>query len=121
MIPIEQIDWNEVWNRQLAQVSGMHDTKERWDLYAPIFNHFTNSENFSIQLLPYFDITPGDSVLDIGCGTGGLTIPIARKASRVTALDLSPEMLKLLQENAQLSGNQEPCGDLPSLGVCKGS
>jgi ubiquinone/menaquinone biosynthesis C-methylase UbiE len=43
-------------------------------------------------------------VLDIGCGPGTLTIPLAQKAKSVTALDISIEMLKNLKANAEKVG-----------------
>lgn len=36
---------------------------------------------------------PGDRVLEIGCGTGGLALLMARQGARVTAVDASEEML----------------------------
>jgi 2-polyprenyl-3-methyl-5-hydroxy-6-metoxy-1,4-benzoquinol methylase len=50
-----------------------------------------------------------DTVLDIGAGTGRWTIPIARVANNVTALEPSADMLKILGENvdaAQLDNIQ---------------
>jgi SAM-dependent methyltransferase len=40
----------------------------------------------------------GTKILEIGCGSGLITIPLAREALQVTALDLSREMLDLLAE-----------------------
>ncbi len=39
-------------------------------------------------------LLPGDSVLDIGCGTGQYTLPIAKIADRVAGLDVSRGMLE---------------------------
>lgn len=36
---------------------------------------------------------PGRAVLEVGCGTGQLTEPLARHRLEVTAIDISPEML----------------------------
>ena len=40
----------------------------------------------------------GESVLEIGPGTGGFTLPIASFAATVTALDISEAMLSILQQ-----------------------
>ena len=36
----------------------------------------------------------GDPVLELACGTGVLTIPIAKERNSITGLDLSKEMLR---------------------------
>lgn len=46
----------------------------------------------------------GKRVLDIGCGTGRNTIEIAKVASSVDALDISQEMLFLLDKSAEEHG-----------------
>lgn len=45
----------------------------------------------------------GQEILDLGCGTGRYTIPLARKGSKITAVDFSEEMLK----NAKKKAKQE--------------
>jgi len=42
----------------------------------------------------------GAEVLDIGAGPGTFAIPLARMGARVTAVDISAEMLKRLEKNA---------------------
>lgn len=44
------------------------------------------------------------TILEIGCGSGLITIPLAREAHQVTALDLSREMLDLLAEEMVSAG-----------------
>jgi SAM-dependent methyltransferase len=39
------------------------------------------------------EVAEGDAVLDVACGTGNATIPAARTGSKVTGLDLTPELL----------------------------
>ncbi len=41
---------------------------------------------------------PGNRLLDLGCGTGNITIPLARKGYTITAVDLSAEMLQQAKE-----------------------
>ena len=38
--------------------------------------------------------SPGDRVLDIGCGTGAVTKRLCARGARVTAIDQSPEMIE---------------------------
>ncbi|MEJ2759858.1 MAG: methyltransferase domain-containing protein [Anaerolineales bacterium] len=38
-------------------------------------------------------VQPGMRVLEIGCGTGTLTLAMARRGAQVTGIDVSPEML----------------------------
>ena len=43
-------------------------------------------------------IKPDDSVLDIGAGTGRLSVEVAKHAAKVTAVDTSEDMLKILRK-----------------------
>ena len=50
------------------------------------------------------ELEPGMKVLDLGCGPGRLTIPIAQQVGpqgQVVAIDLQPGMLRRAQEKAQ--------------------
>lgn len=52
-------------------------------------------------------VCPGDTVLDIGCGTGLFTLPLARRvgeAGQVIAVDLQEGMLEILREKAMQQG-----------------
>lgn len=43
-------------------------------------------------------------ILDIGCGTGNVTIPLAEMGYNLTGLDMSPEMLAVAEEKARNKG-----------------
>lgn len=52
-------------------------------------------------------VPPGDSILDIGAGTGNYAVPLAQQGCEVTALEYSPDMLAVLQrklEQEKVSG-----------------
>lgn len=48
-------------------------------------------------------------VLDAACGTGNLTLPLARAGYRVTASDQSEAMLRIAQEKARKAGQAVAC------------
>ena len=50
------------------------------------------------------DPAPGATVLDVGSGPGTLALPLARRVSRVTALDFSGQMLAELEGRAAAEG-----------------
>lgn len=43
-------------------------------------------------------VSPGDRVLDVGCGTGTLTARLARSSGQVVGIDSAPGMLRIAQE-----------------------
>lgn len=45
-----------------------------------------------------------DTVLDVGCGEGSVTIPIAKRVKKVIGLDSSPKMLEFLEKRADDNG-----------------
>jgi SAM-dependent methyltransferase len=45
------------------------------------------------MVVEHFDLQAGSSVIDLGCGTGQVAIPLARRGINVTAVDPSEEML----------------------------
>jgi 2-polyprenyl-3-methyl-5-hydroxy-6-metoxy-1,4-benzoquinol methylase len=57
----------------------------------------------------------GAVAVDLGCGTGQLSLPLARAGAKVTAVDVSPEMIKRLRANADREGIDGITGVVASL------
>lgn len=56
------------------------------------------------KLVDTFSPNQEDVLLDLGCGTGELAIPLAKYFQKVIAWDPDPEMLELAKQNAQEQG-----------------
>lgn len=46
----------------------------------------------------------GEEILDVGCGTGNLSLELARMGARVTGIDISDEMLEVARRKADAEG-----------------
>ncbi|WP_436988252.1 methyltransferase domain-containing protein [Streptomyces sp. enrichment culture] len=77
-------------------------------------------------LQDYFSLTPEDSVLDLGCGTGQLALPLAHRVRSVIGMDPEPDMLHLAREAAGERGVRNATWvlgadtDIPALGTLLG-
>jgi SAM-dependent methyltransferase len=90
----EALDANAAQRRYWNTVAG-----PRW-VAAPGFRERRNQESLAL-LLARLGVAGGESVLEIGCGTGALTLPLAAAVGehgRVVAVDISEPMLGLARQ-----------------------
>lgn len=75
-------------------------------LYDPVLHWVFQEERFKQQLVQQANIQPGQRVLDLGCGTGTLTILIkqAHPAADVMGLDGDLNVLTLARAKAERAG-----------------
>ena len=89
--------------------------REMWASFAPTAAFTTP---VAAHLVEFAEIKPGETVLDVGTGTGVVAITAARAGASVTGLDLTPALLDVARENAQvakLDSTQWLEGDAESL------
>ncbi|GAB3703672.1 class I SAM-dependent methyltransferase [Mariniluteicoccus flavus] len=65
-------------------------------------HRWRTAENSAAYLLPH--LRPGESLLDIGCGPGTLTVDLARSGPNVTALEPTEDALDLCRAEAERQG-----------------
>jgi len=82
------------------------ETRAAWDQIAAGFDQFVTGPGMPIAEdgLRRAGITPGMRVLDVASGSGAVSIPAARLGAQVTAVDISPSMIKQLEARARTEG-----------------
>lgn len=77
----------------------------RWltPLYDPLLNWGMREETFKRRLIEYAHIQPGQRVLDLGCGTGTLTVMLKQSApnAHITGVDGDPEVLSIAKSKSE--------------------
>jgi len=99
------INW-EVLHRRNMQSNMDEDTQQKcWDSHAIMYDGMAKLEKkFTQNQVEQLLLSADDSVVDIGCGPGRLSVPVAKKVKRVTSVDISDEMLAKCMENAKSEG-----------------
>jgi len=90
----EALNANAAQRRYWNMVAG-----PRW-VASPGFRERRNQESLAL-LLAHLGLIDGESVLEIGCGTGALTLPLAEAVGehrRVVAVDISEPMLGVARQ-----------------------
>lgn len=97
----EDIDFNKIYEEQKEASTFKMKNKDDWDTKADSMNKKVHKSIYNEQFLKLLDLDGIDSLLDVGCGVGNLSLLLATKLSKVYSLDYSFRMLELLEENAK--------------------
>ena len=73
------------------------DSQAYWNKRAATFTHSATSD-YERWLLDLLALEAGDEILDMGCATGTLAVPLARAGHRVHGCDFAEAMLAILDE-----------------------
>ncbi len=77
--------------------------------YLRLWGPLTSPEATEQQvdgIIDYMELEPGDSILDLACGYGRLSVPLAQRGLKVTGLDLSETLLGQARAAADEAGVQ---------------
>ncbi len=98
------INWaqafRELKDRPDKAKAGSEEARALWNEKAPSFARKPSRSDYINQLIGLLELERSDSVLDVGCGSGTLAIPLAALGHAVVALDFSPVMLSELEQSA---------------------
>ena len=79
-------------------------------LYDPLIEKlsFGREQRFRAKTLELLAVAPTDQVLDVGCGTGTLTLMVAARLSppgAVIGIDAAPKMIAIAEKKARRNGS----------------
>ncbi|HXP18250.1 MAG TPA: class I SAM-dependent methyltransferase [Streptosporangiaceae bacterium] len=88
---------------RLATETTVRHQRRVWSRRVNSWDHHTPAglEKVTAAVLAAVTVRPGDQVVDLGCGTGQLSLPLAERGARVLAVDVSPPMVQRLKERAR--------------------
>ena len=75
------------------------DSQAYWNKRAATFTRNATSD-YERWLLDLLTLESGETILDMGCATGTLAVPLARAGHRVHGCDFAEAMLAILEERA---------------------
>ncbi|MFA5303222.1 MAG: class I SAM-dependent methyltransferase [Candidatus Nanoarchaeia archaeon] len=79
----------------LREITEGYSTKKAQDIYSKI-GLWPEEEKLFNELFK-----KGSKILDIGCGGGRTSIPLAKKGNKIYAIDITPSMIKIAKNNAK--------------------
>ena len=71
--------------------------------------------------IDYLDVQPGDRVLDLYCGIGNFSLPLARRAAEVLGIEGEASLVRRATENAERNGLHNVTFETADLSKIDGS
>jgi protein-L-isoaspartate O-methyltransferase len=84
-------------------VSGREQLRRTFDDDAELYDRARPGYPDALvdDLVALTGLQPGDRVIEIGSGTGQLTVPLARRSLRITGLELGPGLATIARRNLE--------------------
>ncbi len=104
IVDVRSVDWNRAWQYLRTRKGSPTRDSLFWDGRASSFREGASESEYVDGFLAIMEPRPEWTVLDMGCGSGTLAIPLARRVSSVTAVDFSPGMLEVVRNRCAAEG-----------------
>ncbi len=100
------INWEEIQKITSPAMRHMSKKDNAFEKnFASFYNKMASMEKLhTLNQVNALPLQSDDTLLDMGCGPGRLSIPLAQRVKSVTALDISEEVLKYCKINADEAG-----------------
>ncbi len=104
---------DDLWEPYHLAKAG-RDSERYWDARALGFSRHSGVSNYVEEFVGLCAPRAEWTALDVGCGTGALTLRLARLLDSIVGLDISGGMLSILEDDARTQG-------LSNVSTVKGS
>jgi len=100
------INWEELQTITMPPMRHKDEMDAAWKKnFAAFYNKMASMEKlYTLNQVNALPLLTSDTLLDIGCGPGRLSVPLAQRVKSVTSLDVSEEVLKYCRMNADGAG-----------------
>lgn len=88
---------NQKESKSMPDLS-LDQTPQGWDAVVEEYERVLEplTAEYAEEALRLAELKPGERILDVAAGSGGLTLTAARASAQVVAIDFSPQMIKRL-------------------------
>ena len=94
----EELDWESFWQEKLK---AKEDRQKDWNKAAPNFGKSARRDEYHTHLVNRINPQANETILDLGCGDGNISVPLAKRAKFVTGVDSAEKMLEKFDMKAQ--------------------
>ena len=84
-------------------------TQSTYTLFAKFYDAYVGDYNRDLPLYSALASNTRSPILEIGCGSGRVLLPLLQAGHLVTGVDISPEMLQLADEKLKKNHLRERC------------
>ena len=107
---LEQKEFKGTWKEIWTQKGAVEGTKEDAELYGGWEKTITTASETAARIVDFLDIRPGDRVLEVGCGSGGLAQYIE---CEYVGIDFSKTLVQQWMQFFQKTAVYAEAADIP--------